>query len=1183
MKTRTFLLVWLIVWHLLSVAQSPNGMNYQAIVRDGNGEILSSSNVALQLTVLSGSSGGNVVYSEIHNVQTNSFGLINLIIGQGNQVTGQFNLIDWSEQQHFLKVELDISGSGQFSLLGVNELLSVPYAKYADKAGNVNFSDTSATNELNTAFSIQGNQISITDAGGTQSAQISASAPASDGEVLTWNNTTAQWQAQVPAGDDWGTQSAVTDGITLSGNGTATSPLTGNYQSGSGINVDNTTGIITNLGDGDNDPANEIQTLSKTGQTVELSKGGGSFTDETQDADADPNNELINNLDILGNEITITESGGVHSAMIAGVAPTASGQVLTWNQNTVQWEAQSPANNNGWSLLGNSGTIDRTHFIGTTDSVPLNIHVNNKQAGRISPAGEVFIGMEAGLTDTTKQSTAIGYQSLKSNVSGTRNTALGYEAMKDNTIGYSNTANGFGALQMNVDGSFNAALGTCALSKNISGDFNTAIGYNALKENDYGNHVTAVGCEVLEQNTYGTANSGLGYQTLKYNTNGNNNSAFGVQSMLNNTNGSYNAAFGVWSLYSNTEGEGNTAIGYGAGYNNTIGINNVSIGYGAAYGNTSGNHNVAVGNNTLKYNTTGSKNTAVGTNALLDNTLGSENTSLGYGSLSSNTTGSYSTASGFQALEANESGDANSGFGYQSLKSNTSGHDNSAFGAQSLYSNTTGSLNAACGEWALFNNSSGEGNTAVGFSAGYKNTSGDYNVALGCNAAFSNSTGKKNIAIGKSSLSYNSTGNNNIAIGELAMSGNTTGNFNIAIGQEALSFSETINNLIAIGDSALYKNGYGASGSQAVDNTAIGSKSMVNNTTGSDNTALGPNTLYSNTTGFGNTAVGSYSLNANETGQGNTGIGNSTLAFNTSGYNNTATGYNSLLLNTTGYNNTAYGMDAMYHNKTGNLNTAVGISALSKNYSGAENCAFGNDAAWKNDFGSYNVAVGTRALYQNTNGNANTAVGPNAMYFANTGGSNTALGNWAGPADGTWNINNSTAIGNGASITASNQIRVGNGSVTSIGGYANWTNLSDGRFKNNVKNNVPGLDFIMKLNPVTYTLDVNSLIQFMQLPDSIAHARGQLGENALIKSQIVQTGFIAQEVEYTAKNLGFDFSGIDTPKNERDHYGLRYAEFTVPLVKAMQEQQQIINDQQIQIDDLKSRIEALERIVIHKN
>ena len=81
----------------------------------------------------------------------------------------------------------------------------------------------------------------------------------------------------------------------------------------------------------------------------------------------------------------------------------------------------------------------------------------------------------------------------------------------------------------------------------------------------------------------------------------------------------------------------------------------------------------------------------------------------------------------------------------------------------------------------------------------------------------------------------------------------------------------------------------------------------------------------------------------------------------------------------------------------------------------------------------------------------------------------------------------------------------------------------------------------------------------------------------LQKETMQQTGFVAQEVEAAAKELGYDFSGIDKPQNDKGQYGLRYAEFVVPLVKAMQEQQQMIEALITQNKTLLKRIETIER------
>jgi len=167
-------------------------------------------------------------------------------------------------------------------------------------------------------------------------------------------------------------------------------------------------------------------------------------------------------------------------------------------------------------------------------------------------------------------------------------------------------------------------------------------------------------------------------------------------------------------------------------------------------------------------------------------------------------------------------------------------------------------------------------------------------------------------------------------------------------------------------------------------------------------------------------------------------------------------------------------------------------------------------------------------------------------------------------------FDNSTALGFDANITASNQVRLGNNTVTSIGGQVGWTTLSDSRFKTGIKETIPGLSFIMKLHPVSYYINMNAIAAFLKTPDSL-----RLNDAERIKSNVLQTGFLAQEVEQAAKEINYDFSGVDKPKNDDDYYGLRYAEFVVPLVKAIQEQQLIIQDQQKQIDELNILVKKL--------
>ena len=106
---------------------------------------------------------------------------------------------------------------------------------------------------------------------------------------------------------------------------------------------------------------------------------------------------------------------------------------------------------------------------------------------------------------------------------------------------------------------------------------------------------------------------------------------------------------------------------------------------------------------------------------------------------------------------------------------------------------------------------------------------------------------------------------------------------------------------------------------------------------------------------------------------------------------------------------------------------------------------------------------------------------------------------------------------------------------------------------------------------------MDAIAKFHNTPESL-----RLKEGEILKGAILQSGFIAQEVEKAAQDLGYDFSGVDKPQNDKDIYSLRYAEFVVPLVKAMQEQQQTIENHQEIIHKLELRITQLERLEIER-
>lgn len=511
----------------------------------------------------------------------------------------------------------------------------------------------------------------------------------------------------------------------------------------------------------------------------------------------------------------------------------------------------------------------------------------------------------------------------------------------------------------------------------------------------------------------------------------------------------------------------------------------------------------------------------------------------------------YNHFVGYMAGNATTNGANNVGFGREVLKANTLGFGNTAMGMAALEANTTGNFNLAVGYRPLFLNDIGDNNIALGKAALRNNTSGYYNIAMGDSTLYNHQTGFYNMALGNDAL-FNNTGNRNLAIGNGAARGNTTASYNLAIGLNSLYSNQTTDGNLAIGNAALY------SSTALNPNTAVGDSALYSNTTGQLNMAIGTNSLYSNTVGNFNIAIGHEVLMSNDDGHGNIGVGILSLNNNLSGINNIGIGSNTLETNNDGNYNVAIGYNALKDNISGDFNIAIGNNSLQLS-TGNNNTAVGRSAQATASTGIENTSLGSLSMYQITSGSSNTSVGYGAGANVFTSANSTYFGKFADQTSGAFQTN-SMALGYNAKTTASNQVRIGSSAVTDIGGYASWTDLSDGRFKQNIRENVIGLDFILQLRPVTYQLNLNKLNRFLGI-----------GENG--ERNEVLTGFIAQEVEESAKRLGYDFSGVVIPISNEQHYGLRYSQFVVPLVKAVQEQQALI-------EQLKNRLDLLERLLV---
>ena len=606
---------------------------------------------------------------------------------------------------------------------------------------------------------------------------------------------------------------------------------------------------------------------------------------------------------------------------------------------------------------------------------------------------------------------------------------------------------------------------------------------------------------------------------------------------------------------------GNNNLFAGGGNSLVTGFSNTGFGVNALPFLTSGLENTAVGLNTLFNDTSGSSNTAIGSLSMQSNTIGGFNTAVGVQALVSNTSGSYNVAVGVPSMYSNTTGSANTAVGLETMFTNTTGYSNVAVGAYALFSNTQGHNLVAVGDSALYHQSlssiNAYYNTAVGSKALYANTSGYENTALGSSSLLSNTTGKFNTALGGFALQANTTGDENTAVGLGAMNVNTTGSFNTATGGDAM----TLNNTGSF-------------------NSAYGSGALHYNTTGAGNTSLGFNSNYFNSTGYSNVSVGTKALFNNTVGHNLVAVGDSALYQSSSSQLNTAIGSKTLYSNTAGSSNTAVGSSSLYSNTTGTSNVAVGNAALASAQQNSYNVGVGDSVLYKyNDSGfpDYMVAVGKDALFNNTTGYLNTAVGGYALKTNKFGYQNSALGTFADVNSNS--LFNATAIGYNAIATASNQVMLGNTSVTSVIAGGSVVIVSDKRFKKNIKENVPGLEFIKLLQPVTYNYDVHALNAHISgdatrgRDASSTRNQGNPDEEAINrKEKKSYTGFIAQDVEAAANKLHYDFSGVYKPANDKDAYGLSYSDFVVPLVKAVQQLSDENDTLKKELNDIKMMI-----------
>ena len=296
------------------LAQAPQGINYQAVIRNPNGSTVNNSNVGLRFNILQGDPSGSVVYSESFTETTTNIGLVNVVVGDGTVLLGNFSSINWGEGPYYLEVAADASGGSNYVVMGTQQMMSVPYALYAENSGTPGPQGAQGEQGPQGPQGTTGPQ-GIPGPSGANGASA-YSIWLSQGNVGTEADFIASLTG--PQGPQ-GVQGIQGPQGTTGPQGIP-GPVGANGASAYSIwlsqgNVGTETDFIASL-IGPQGPQGEPgvgipQTLSQVGNTVTLSNGGGSVS--INDADSSPTNEL--ELPVVpgtaGQVLTANGAGGV--------------------------------------------------------------------------------------------------------------------------------------------------------------------------------------------------------------------------------------------------------------------------------------------------------------------------------------------------------------------------------------------------------------------------------------------------------------------------------------------------------------------------------------------------------------------------------------------------------------------------------------------------------------------------------------------------------------------------------------------------------------------------------------------------------------------------------------------------------------------------------------------------------
>lgn len=287
-------------------SQSPSKISYQAIVRNSLGTLVTNKSIGMRISVLKGGPTGSPVYTETHQPFSNANGLITIEIGSGSVVFGDFSQIDWGSDSYFYSTEIDPNGGTNYSIFGVSQFLSVPYAFHANVADSVKNIKLPVLKleKIGDTISINNYRIGLNDDDAFNEIQILRSS--NDSIILSKNGGSISLKDNDPTNEIQQIEFK-NDTLSLTKNGgwirindfDKLNEIQQLSKSNDSLFLSKLGGVVK-LNDDDN--TNEIQQINKNKDTIFLSKGGMiKLTDD------DTLNE-IQNLKISNDTLRLSKS-----------------------------------------------------------------------------------------------------------------------------------------------------------------------------------------------------------------------------------------------------------------------------------------------------------------------------------------------------------------------------------------------------------------------------------------------------------------------------------------------------------------------------------------------------------------------------------------------------------------------------------------------------------------------------------------------------------------------------------------------------------------------------------------------------------------------------------------------------------------------------------------------------------